>query len=59
MDRKQSRPDHTRKVRVWSALGAVGLAWPVQGDVEYEIAGPDADLAARRFDRAVFTWQCC
>jgi uncharacterized protein YwqG len=71
-----------------------GYAWPVQGDVEYEIAGPDAgqprdwiplaqfdsddaadmmwgdtgmlywlirpdDLAARRFDRAAFTWQCC
>lgn len=71
-----------------------GYAWPVQGDVEYEVASTDADhprdwillaqidsddtahmmwgdsgilywlirpddLAARRFDRAAFTWQCC
>jgi uncharacterized protein YwqG len=71
-----------------------GYAWPVQGDVEYEVAQLDAseprrwvllaqfdseddagmmwgdsgmlywliqpnDLAMRRFDRAVFTWQCC
>lgn len=71
-----------------------GYAWPVQGDVEYEVAGAGAshprdwvllaqfdsddtahmlwgdsgilywlirpdDLAARRFDRAAFTWQCC
>lgn len=71
-----------------------GYAWPVQGDVEYEVALPDDghprdwillaqfdsdataqmlwgdsgilywlirrdDLAARRFDRTAFTWQCC